>query len=459
MKTGARRPSAIMLGVPMLMAACADRPLDLPLGVADMTTLDMAPDLASSTAVDLAVPDLAGADMALVDLNVPPDLATFDLAGVDLLGADMATPRDLATPRDMATPRDLAPPRDLATADMASTVCASYVVSTLTGNGIAGFVDGSGGPNGTTRLNWPVGVAFDQAGNVILADSLNERIRKIAPDGTTTTIAGSGAFGSVDGAARIAQFSNPAGIAIDAQGNIMVADYAGARIRKVAPDGTTSTLAGNGTGGWADGTGGRNGTAEFNFPVGGAFDSAGNLIVPDAVNNRIRKVAPDGTTTTLTGNGIFGWVDGTGGPNGTTEFKTPYAVAINGAGTIYISDWPGVRVRRVAPDGTTTTLTGNGGVGLVDGTGGANGTTELTGPIGLAVDGTGIIYLADYGGNRIRKVAPDGTTVTIAGRGVGYADGNGCEASFNGPIEIALSGKQLVVAEVRNNRIRSIQLP
>lgn len=429
-----KRYRAGALGLALAMAGCADRPLDLPLTVGDMAIGEAVPDLARvGPVMDLAARDLAVRDLAVSDLAAAPDLAR----------------RDLST-RDLALPPDLLPPP----------ICEMVMVSTLAGNGTFGFVDGSGAANGTTELAHPTGVAFDGAGNVIVGDQFNERIRKIAPDGTTTTLAGNGQHGFADGPGSTAQFSFPAGVAVDQAGFVYVAEFDGSRIRKVAPDGTTSTLAGNGNNGFVDGTGGPNGATQFYNPAGVAVDGVGFVYVADAQNERIRKVAPDGTTTTLTGNGTLGFVDGTGGPNGSTQFFYPAGVTRDGAGTVYVADTSGARIRKVAPDGTTTTLAGNGTPGYVDGSGGASGTTELHFPVGMAVDSAGNVYVADHDNNSIRKIAPDGTTVTLAGSATpGFADGRGCDARFNGPIGVALSGKLLVVADETGERIRRIQLP
>src|SRR5262249_6780756 len=154
-----------------------------------------------------------------------------------------------------------------------------------------------------------------------------------------------------------------------------------------------STLAGNGTGGFVDGTGGPAGTTQFQHPGGLAIDGAGNLYVGDIDNNRIRVVAPDGTTTTLAGNGGAGAVDGTGRPTGTTQINGPQAVALDGAGNVYVAEWRGNRVRKIAPSGDTTTLAGNGGLGWADGSGGPGGTAMFGSPAGLAIDMLGSLYV------------------------------------------------------------------
>ncbi len=225
----------------------------------------------------------------------------------------------------------------------------------LTGSTLSILAGGSAGC-GDTGSDAGVGFASDPAlavdadGNVYAADIyLGEdqpcnRIRKIAPDGTTTTLSGQGTRAFQDGPPGEAAFNAPQGMAVDSSGFVYVGDTGNYRIRKIAPDGTTTTLAGNGIGAFADGTGGPNGTASFDYPRGVAVDALGNVYVADENNVAIRKIAPDGTTTTLAGNGIGGHVDGTLGINGTARFEGPTAVAIGDGGEIYVADGCSIRV-------------------------------------------------------------------------------------------------------------------
>jgi hypothetical protein len=413
-------------------------------------TLELALDGGSS---DLAFADVA--TEASTDFAQPRDLtSSADLTPTDLSSrADLASPADLSSPADLTGSPDLTPPP----------LCQTVVVSTLAGNGSSGFVDGTGGATGTTEFYNPLGVAVDSAGNAYVADMSNNRVRKIAPGGSTTTLAGNGLVGFSDGtggATGTTKFQSPVGVAVDNAGYVYVADRDNNRIRKVAPDGSTTTLAGNGTYGGFDGTGGPTGTTTFRNPYGVAVDGAGNVYVAGYADNRIRKVAPDGSTTTLAGNGTAGFVDGTGGIGGTTEFNFPTGVAIDGAGNVYVADGSNNRIRKVAPSGSTTTLAGNGTAGFSDGTGGPTGTAEFYSPLGVAVDGAGNVYVADERNNRIRMVAPGGTTTSVAGDGTSaYAEGAGCTARFNLPRGVAVSGKQLFVGDTSNSRVRLIQLP
>jgi hypothetical protein len=204
--------------------------------------------------------------------------------------------------------------------------------------------------------------------------------------GDTTTVTGS-TFGFVDGTGlgipNTTRFFSPRDMALDTAGNLYVADTSNHRIRKVnLSTGQTTTIAGNGTAGYVDGTGGPTGSTQFNVPSGVAVDTNGIVYVGDRDNNRIRKIAIDGTTTTLAGNGMPGYVDGTGGPNGSTEFNGPIGVAVDANGNVYVGDSQNNRIRKIAVDGTTTTLAGGTGPRSADdnGTGGPAGTERFTSP-------------------------------------------------------------------------------
>jgi sugar lactone lactonase YvrE len=362
--------------------------------------------------------------------------------------ADLSMPADLAVPSADGALSDLPPP------------CQTVVVSTLTGNHTFGFFDGTGGANGTTEFRNPLGVAVDSVGNVYVADFMNHRVRRVAPDGTTTTLAGNGTPASTDGTGGAdggAQFQFPTGVTVGAAVNVYVAESGAARIREIVTDGGvhTATLAGN-KAGFFDGPDGA--TSLFYGPAAVAFRQG---VVYVADGHRIRKVAAvNGATTTLAGNGVAGFFDGTGGANGTTQFNSPQGVAVDNIGNVYVADATNNRIRKVALDGTTTTLAGTGTSGSLDGPG---ATAQFNNPQGVAVDlSTGDVYVADNGNNCIRKVAPDGTTTTLAGSSsplaLHFQDGVGCQALFGQPNGIALLGKVLFVSEFFN-RIRKITLP
>jgi sugar lactone lactonase YvrE len=338
---------------------------------------------------------------------------------------------------------------------LSNTIATFTFVTTLAGDGDAGYLDG---PGAMAQFRSPFGIAVDDAGTLYVGDNQNYLIRKIAPDGTTSTLAGSVQdAGWADGPGATAMFNSPAGVAIDANGVVTVADIGNERVRQVQPDGTTSTLAGSGDAGWSDGVGA---AAAFNSPGGVALDHDGNVYVADLFNFRIRKIQPDGTTSTLAGNGDAGWVDGTGGPNGTAGFAAPYGIAVGPRGLeAYVGDFFGNRIRRVALDGgETSTLAGNGDAGSNDGTGGPYGTATFGFPVGVAVDSRGTVYVADVGTNRIRRVAQDGTTSTLAGgMDAGFLDGPAGTALFFQPVGVAVDARGVVyVTEYLNERVRKI---
>jgi serine/threonine protein kinase/sugar lactone lactonase YvrE len=336
---------------------------------------------------------------------------------------------------------------------------APAVISTLAGSGTAGFADGAGG---SAQFSTPTGVAVDKTGNVYVADNANNRIRKIAPDGSVTTLAGSGDKGLVDGRGTAAQFNAPTGLAIDSAGTLYVADTFNHRIRKIAPDGTVTTLAGSGEqglggGGFADGP---PGAAKFREPTGIAVDAAGNLYVADKGNNRIRKITPAGDVSTLAGSGApdaagGGFADG---PSASARFNAPGAVAVDAAGNVYVADTFNQRIRTISPAGYVTTLAGSSAQGAADGMGTA---ASFRNPGGIAVDAAGNVYVADTSNQRIRVIAPSGAVTTFAGSGKeGFADGPAPAAQFDFPQGLVLdAASNLYVADSVNQRIRKLAAP
>jgi sugar lactone lactonase YvrE len=288
----------------------------------------------------------------------------------------------------------------------------------LAGSGRGGFADGAGA---AAQFDGPVGIAKDGEGNIIIADYRNHRVRKITPDGTVSTLAGSGNEGFADGAGAAAQLHYPRGVAVDGKGSIIIADSGNHRVRKVTPDGTVSTLAGSGSAGFADGAGA---AAQFYCPFGVAVDGEGSIIIADWGNHRVRKLTPDGTVSTLAGSGRAGFADGAGAA---AQFNHPYGVAVDGKGNMIIMDSNNHRVRKVTPDGTVSTLAGSGSSGFADGAGAA---AQFNDPRGVAVDGEGSFIIAEYNNKRLRKITPDGTVSTLfacscAFRGV-VIDADGC---------------------------------
>jgi sugar lactone lactonase YvrE len=278
-----------------------------------------------------------------------------------------------------------------------------------------GYKDGTGGPDGTAVFNAPTGLAVDQEGNVYVADTGNFRIRKIDPAGNVTTVAGNGGGTETDGTGGpdgTAEFATPVGVAVDAQGNVFVADFDGNDIRKIDPAGNVTTVAGNGMTGHVDGTGGASGTTEFFGPRGVAVDPQGTVYVADTGNNRIREIDPAGNVTTFAGNGTqaapYAFADGTGGPHGTAEFYNPTSIAFDSKGNLYVADMENSRIRKVDSQGNVTTLAGNGIKAYADGSGGASGGAEFSEPEAVAVDSRFNVYVADTGNNRVREITQPG---------------------------------------------------
>src|SRR5271157_3160449 len=326
-------------------------------------------------------------------------------------------------------------------------------ITTVAGSGIWGF-SGDGGPATSASLYGPWGVAADSAGNLYIADWQNNRIRKVT-GGTITTVAGNGVFASSGdgGSATGASLGNPQGVAVDSAGNLYIADTCGERIRRVS-GGTITTIAGNGGVG-VSGDGGPAISASLNYPSGVALDSAGNLYIADTANYRIRKVS-GGTIATVGGNGVFSY-SGDGGPATSGSLNSPMGVALDSAGNLYIADSANNRVRKVS-GGTITTVAGSGTLGFA-GDGGPATSASLWGPSAVAVDSAGNLYIADYGNNRIRKVTA-GTITTVAGNGYGGYSGDGGPATsalLYGPEGLALdSAGNLYIADTYNNRIRRV---
>ncbi len=326
------------------------------------------------------------------------------------------------------------------------------VVTTLAGTpGVYGSADGTGS---AAQFWQPWGIAVDSAGNLYVADQGNSTIRKITPAGVVTTIAGAaGAFGSADGSASAARFNAPAAVAVDSAGNLYVADTGNQTIRKITSAGVVTTLAG--TAGIAGSTDGTGGAARFYMPY--ALTVAGTtLYVADTFNSTIRKVTSGGVVTTFAGAaGGFGNVNGTGSA---ARFNNPYGVAATSTGTIYVADARNMAIRKITPARAVTTFAGSattdgGGMGSSDDTG---RTARFYYPNGVAVTGT-TVYVADTFNSTIRKVTSTGVVTTFAGTAgvVGSADGT--SAQFHYPYGVAADkAGNVYVADTSNSTIRKI---
>lgn len=316
-------------------------------------------------------------------------------------------------------------------------------VTTFAGS-TAGFADGLGT---TAQFNGPAGVAVADDGTLYVADRINNRIRKVMPDGTVTTIAGS-VNGYADGVGTAALFDYPMFLDLDSSGNIYVADSGNHRIRKITPTGVVTTIAGGNTDGFLDGVGT---AALFYYPEGIAVDAAGIIYVSDAGNQRIRKISLDNTVTTIAGNGNFGYVDGVGTA---AEFKTPSGIDIDSAGNLYVAEKQNHCIRKITPSGVVTTVAGNGTSGYLDGVGTA---AKFNVTFDVKVDGLGNLYVVDASNNRIRKIDSAGMVTTFAGSTAGHLDGVGTAAKFNYPIGICVANDGTIfVGESGNSIIRKI---
>lgn len=344
-------------------------------------------------------------------------------------------------------------------------------VATLAGSGKIGPLGGgyADGPVLDAQFHDPMGLALDADGNLYVSDWVNHRIRRISSAGTVTTVAGGGPPGSrgglVDGPAGVARFFGPEGLTVDVEGNIFVADTLNNRIRRITPDGVVTTVAGSGPGtvyGFdGDLVDGPADAARFNDPSDVAVDAAGTLYVTDRLNHVVRMITPDGQVSTFAGTGRPGSTDGIGQA---ASFELPNRIAIDRDGNLYVTEGRfldlyeqtyGFRVRMITPEAEVTTLAGTGEPGYRDG---PALTAQFDVPIGITVDDEGNVYVVDSGSPRIRLIGPDGLVSTIAGIGVtGYADGPTTEAAFWYPTDIAVGpdGK-LYVADWKNHRIRVI---
>ncbi|MFJ9655881.1 NHL domain-containing protein [Streptomyces microflavus] len=277
-------------------------------------------------------------------------------------------------------------------------------INTVAGSA-AGF-RGDAGPAVSAQLNGPREVAVDGAGTVYVADSSNHRVRKITPDGQISTVAGSGVagFSGDGGPATAARLNLPMGVAVDSAGVLYVCDYHNQRVRKITPDGQISTVAGSGVAGFG-GDGGPAVTAKLNNPYAVVLNGEGDLFIADSANHRVRKIAPDGQISTVAGTGTAGY-GGDAGPAASAKLNTPLGVVVDSIGVLYISDYQNHRVRKVTPDGQISTIAGKGTAGF-GGDDGPAASAQLNNPLGLAVDCVDTLYIADYSNHRVRKIVSE----------------------------------------------------
>lgn len=347
---------------------------------------------------------------------------------------------------------------------MPKIISSSAFMTTLAGNGTAGY-GGDGGTANQATLSSPTGMAIDLVGNIYIADKTNNRIRKVmAGSGIISTLAGTGTVGySGDGGtANAATLNNPSGVAVDGLGNIYIADAGNNCIRKViVSTGIINTIAGTGIAGFSGDTGLAT-AAHLHNPSGIALDFSGNIFIADLLNNRIRKiVASSQIITTVAGGGICpsGSFCGDGGAATAAVLHAPMGITIDASGNIYIADTDNNRIRMVTAETEIIyTIVGNGLVGFF-GDGGQATAAVLHNPYGVAIDNYGNIYVADNLNNRIRQVAAGIMIInTIAGNGIGSYAGDGGAATvaeLHNPYSVAVDGSgNIYVADYNNQRIR-----
>jgi len=333
------------------------------------------------------------------------------------------------------------------------------IIATVAGDGSYGYA-GDGSLATSASMTYPYGVAVDNLGDLFIADFNNQRIRRVGTNGIITTVAGDGSTGfpGDGGAASDAHLSLPSGVAVDAVGNLFIADTDNARIRKAGTNGIINTIAGTGRNGYS-GDGAAATAASLEYPCGVAVDGVGDLFIADEDNQRLREVGLTGIITTIAGNGGFGYSGDSValGPN--ASLADPYGTAVDAYGNVFIADTANNCIRRIAFNGIIYTVAGNGAAGY-SGDGGAATNASLDYPEGVAVDAAGNLFIADTDNQRIRKVGTNGIITTVAGNGFGgYSgdEGPATSASLNYPQGVAVdASSNLFIADCDNHRIRMV---
>lgn len=288
-------------------------------------------------------------------------------------------------------------------------------ITTVAGSNVFGF-SGDGGPATSATLALPSGVAIAPDGSLYIADRPNQRVRRVDTTGIISTIAGSGflSYYGDGGPALEAALYSPEGVAVDAAGNRYIADTRNHRIRRIDAAGTITTVAGTGDEGYS-GDGGPATAARLRHPSAVGVDAAGNVYLADSWNNRVRRITADGIIATVAGTGTWGF-SGDGGPATSAEIGVADGMAVDGTGNVYIAFSENHRVRKIDATGIISTIAGTGAAGF-SGDGGLASAAKLRGPASLVSDAAGNVYIADSGNRRVRKVTPGGTITTVAGNG------------------------------------------
>ena len=335
-------------------------------------------------------------------------------------------------------------------------VSVNGTIATFAGTGLVNF-SGDGGPAASALLSQPSRVASDSAGSIFIADTFNNRIRKVSPAGIISTVAGTGVAGfSGDGGPAVsASLKEPLGVVVDAAGNVYFADTGNGLVRRISSIGVITKIAGNGSYAFS-GDGGLATNASFAGPAGLALDATtGNLFIADSGNHRIRRVTPGGIITTVVGNGVQGFT-GDGGQATSASLSDPRGIAFDTNGNLFIADFGNNRIRKVTPGGTITTVAGGGFAG----SGGPAIGAALCGPMDVVVDAAGNFYIAEFFCRRVRKVDTSGTITGFAGRGGAGFTGDGGPANnalFDNPQSLSLDAAgNLYVVDTGNDRVRAV---
>jgi sugar lactone lactonase YvrE len=338
------------------------------------------------------------------------------------------------------------------------------------GSPSSGGYSGDGGQATNAELYYPYGLTIDALGNIYIADDVNNRVRKITTSGTISTIAGSGSIGLVSGGysgdggqATAAEFYEISSVAVDNIGNVYISDFGNYCIRKVNTSGIISTIVNTDTTNGFSGDGGQATAAKMSSATGICVDASGNLYFADTFNNRVRMVNTAGIINTVAGSSTQGF-SGDGGQATDAELDTPYSVSVDALGNLYISDSYNNRIRKVNTNGIITTVAGIGTM-TYSGDGGQATNAGIYSPFGVAIDSEGNLYIADTGNQRIRKVNTSGIITTIAGDGYGAGGAGGYSgdggqataAELYAPQGVILDAAgNLYFADNVNNRIRKV---
>jgi hypothetical protein len=339
----------------------------------------------------------------------------------------------------------------------ASASVAPYELSPFAGTGTAGAP--SAGLATSSRLNNPVSLALDSAGDVYMVDYVNNDVEKVTPSGVLSVIAGNGTAGApTAGIATNSHLDDPFGVAVDGSGNVYIANAFDCEVVKVTPAGTLSIFAGNGTCGTP--VAGTATSTSIGVPIGLAVDPSGNLYIADQTEEVIEKVTPSGTLSIVAG--IVG-VGGapTPGPATSSHLSGPLGVAMDAAGNVYVANYDTYQVLEITSSGTLSVLAGTGSYGAP--TAGPAASSALEGPYGVAVDGAGDVYIADYGSSTIDEVTPGHALSVIAGNGSFAAPTYGVAATssaLDGPEGVASTATgRVYIADTYNNTVELLAPP